>query len=308
MARTSNSPEENLINWNKSLDTSTPGKILNEFIKKCGVNGKISREEFEACFQKKDRDKFSRNIGQMTGKTSAKEGTSHSVRPFYKEDNRYALHDDVKEILMSIPCNIEQEKNNMNEENHILNLYGPDKIKLKARVELIDLLGKKSIFFESNGGKGDEGSNPHYSDAIALILKILNNMGINRINAYHAPYKNVKGNMMINEDMKSVDRHFVARKLKECGGPPNGPISIQPGDGEFLNIEKLVHLCSSEFAQEYLPKQTRSHAPRTNSTSNQEEQNDCILEDKKTNKKYLYLILGILSGALCVFVIMSLLK
>ncbi|MEG0142880.1 MAG: HNH endonuclease [Akkermansia sp.] len=110
-----NRKKERLQGWMDSLESSKPGDaalILDTFITYAGIEGALSLEDFRdhCCPRMKGGCKdFKDNIGQMTNTfTSDKEGSSHSVRPFkimkeyWREDNRYVLHDDVKKILREI--------------------------------------------------------------------------------------------------------------------------------------------------------------------------------------------------------------
>ncbi|MEG2326741.1 MAG: HNH endonuclease [Akkermansia sp.] len=104
--------KELLQKWMDSEGPQINALILDTFITYAGIEGALSLEDFRDHCCPRMRDgckKFKNNIGQMTNTfTSDKEGSSHSVRPFkimkeyWREDNRYVLHDDVKKILREI--------------------------------------------------------------------------------------------------------------------------------------------------------------------------------------------------------------
>ncbi|WP_215427526.1 HNH endonuclease [Akkermansia muciniphila] len=111
-----NSKKDNLLNWKNSLGSEKPGiaaLILDAFISYVGMDGTLTKEDFKVHFCSREgietAKDFDDSIGQMSNElTSDKEGKSHSVRPFkpldgkWSRKQRYALHDDIKEILREI--------------------------------------------------------------------------------------------------------------------------------------------------------------------------------------------------------------
>ncbi|WP_290549590.1 hypothetical protein [Akkermansia sp.] len=175
-------------------------------------------------------------------------------------------------------------------EVEILPLYDKDKNVLKATLKIAIFNNKIGIFFESNGGSKGEESNPHYNDAINHILKILNEMGITQITAYHAPYMKLKNVFIKDENIGSINHKIISSKLQNAGGPPNGPIYITSNDEESIKKGDLKKLSEEVLLQEYLKKGTRSFGYR-----NPVETLDESEEETEKNHSFLIVVVGIVS-------------
>ncbi len=106
MGRKPSTSKEILEKWQASLKEKTHkgALILDAFIQKVGLSGRLSIDGIRRVFHERNPDKKIDHLGSLTGNTSekSKQGNTYAIRPFKYIKDRYEIHENIQHILKKI--------------------------------------------------------------------------------------------------------------------------------------------------------------------------------------------------------------